>query len=114
VGGLFAPSLFIGALVGDIMGHFVANRCAWVFMWCGCSNTRRQVLGRGLPAVGVGFSGSTPSHTRAAPAHTRVCLPAAPRAAAAGGAWLTPRRSWWLAPLLCWALPAARRSPPLA
>lgn len=28
VGGLFAPSLFIGALVGDIMGHFVANR--WV------------------------------------------------------------------------------------
>jgi H+/Cl- antiporter ClcA len=25
VGGLFAPSLFIGALVGDIMGHFVAN-----------------------------------------------------------------------------------------
>eukprot|EP00775_Hariotina_reticulata_P005436 gene5436-5669_t len=26
VGGLFAPSLFIGALVGDIMGHFVANR----------------------------------------------------------------------------------------
>lgn len=28
VGGLFAPSLFIGALVGDIMGHFVANRFA--------------------------------------------------------------------------------------
>lgn len=28
VGGLFAPSLFIGALVGDIMGHFLANRCA--------------------------------------------------------------------------------------
>jgi H+/Cl- antiporter ClcA len=27
VGGLFAPSLFIGALVGDVMGHFVANRC---------------------------------------------------------------------------------------
>eukprot|EP00878_Enallax_costatus_P038249 GHUV01043430.1.p1 GENE.GHUV01043430.1~~GHUV01043430.1.p1 ORF type:complete len:246 (+),score=87.68 GHUV01043430.1:228-965(+) len=26
VGGLFAPSLFIGALVGDVMGHFVANR----------------------------------------------------------------------------------------
>lgn len=25
VGGLFAPSLFLGALVGDIMGHFVAN-----------------------------------------------------------------------------------------
>lgn len=25
VGGLFAPSLFLGALVGDIMGHFVAE-----------------------------------------------------------------------------------------
>jgi H+/Cl- antiporter ClcA len=30
VGGLFAPSLFIGALVGDVMGHFVANRCVCV------------------------------------------------------------------------------------
>ena len=25
MGGLFAPSLFLGALVGDIMGHFVAD-----------------------------------------------------------------------------------------
>lgn len=25
IGGLFAPSLFLGALVGDIMGHFVAD-----------------------------------------------------------------------------------------
>ena len=25
MGGLFAPSLFLGALAGDIMGHFVAN-----------------------------------------------------------------------------------------
>jgi hypothetical protein len=38
VGGLFAPSLFIGALVGDVMGHFVANRCVrgW-WMWRGAA-----------------------------------------------------------------------------
>jgi H+/Cl- antiporter ClcA len=41
VGGLFAPSLFIGALVGDIMGHFVANR---LVRTAGCSCSKGLLL----------------------------------------------------------------------
>jgi len=36
VGGLFAPSLFLGALVGDIMGHLVVFNAGVCFWKCVC------------------------------------------------------------------------------